>query len=77
MLKQVLVPSKENSTISIPAEYYGMEVEIVVYPILSTPKTKKMEAYQNLLKFRGTLKRDIDYKQERNNYLDEKYGSAN
>jgi len=77
MLKQVLVPSKENSTISIPVEYYGMEVEIVVYPILSIPKTKKMEAYQNLLKFRGTLKRDIDYKQERNDYLDKKYGSVN
>jgi len=77
MLKQVLIPSKENSTISIPAEYYGMEVEIVVYPILSVPETKKMEAYQNLLKFRGTLKRDIDYKQERNVYLDEKYGSIN
>jgi len=77
MLKQVLVPSKENSTISIPAEYYGMEVEIVVYPILSVSERKKMEAYQNLLKFRGTLKREIDYKQERNNYLDGKYGSVN
>jgi len=77
MLKQVLVPSKENSTISIPAEYYGMEVEIVVYPVRSVPETKKMEAYKNLLKFRGTLKRNIDYKQERNNYLDEKYGSVN
>ena len=66
MLKQILVPSKENSTVSIPAEFYGMEVDNV-----------KLEAYNNLLKFRGTLKRDIDYKTERNNYLDEKYGSVN
>ncbi|MCL1957394.1 MAG: hypothetical protein FWF63_08725 [Fibromonadales bacterium] len=61
MLRQVMVPSKENSTVSIPAEFYGTEVE-----------DAKLEAYNNLLKFRGTLKRDIDYKNERNNYLDKK-----
>jgi hypothetical protein len=77
MLRQVMVPSKENSTISIPTEYYGTEVEILVYPIYSTPKDTKLEAYNNLLKFRGTLKRDIDYKNERNNYLDKKYGNPN
>ena len=27
-----MVPSKENSTVSIPAEFYGMEVEVLVYP---------------------------------------------
>jgi len=75
MLRQVMVPSKENSTISIPTEYYGTEVEILVYPIYSTPKDTKLEAYNNLLKYRGTLKRDIDYKNERNNYLDKKYGN--
>ena len=32
MLRQVLIPSKENSTISIPVEFYGMEVEVLVYP---------------------------------------------
>ncbi|GBU24195.1 hypothetical protein R83H12_00823 [Fibrobacteria bacterium R8-3-H12] len=77
MLKQVMVPSKENSTISIPTEFYGTEVEILVYPIYSTPKDTKLEAYHNLLKFRGTLKRDIDCKNERNNYLDKKYGNPN
>jgi hypothetical protein len=30
-----MVPSKENSTISIPAEFYGKEVEILVYPFYS------------------------------------------
>ena len=38
MLKQVLVPSKENSTVSIPAEFYGMEVEVLVYPFYKTSK---------------------------------------
>ena len=37
MLKQILVPSKENSTISIPAEFYGIEVEVVVSPVYSVP----------------------------------------
>jgi len=64
MLRQVMVPSKENSTVSIPSEFYGTE-----------GKDSKLEAYNNLLKFRGTLKRDIDYKNERNNYLDKKYGN--
>ena len=76
MLRQVIVPSKENSTVSIPSEFYGTEVEVLVYPIYSTPKDTKLEAYNSLLKFRGTLKRDIDYKNERNNYLDKKYGDT-
>ena len=32
MLRQVMIPSKENSTISIPAEFYGMEVEVFAVP---------------------------------------------
>ena len=32
MLRQVFIPSTENSTISIPAEYYGIEVEVLVFP---------------------------------------------
>jgi hypothetical protein len=40
MLRQVMVPSKENSTISIPAEYYGTEVEVLVYPFYSQPASQ-------------------------------------
>jgi hypothetical protein len=36
MLRQVMVPSKENSTISIPAEFYGKEVEVLVFPSYHT-----------------------------------------
>ena len=32
MLRQVMIPNKENSTIHIPAEFYGMEVEVLVFP---------------------------------------------
>ena len=32
MLRQVLIPNEGNSTISIPSEFYGMTVEVLVYP---------------------------------------------
>jgi len=32
MLRQVMVPSEKNSTISIPVEFYGKEVEVLVFP---------------------------------------------
>jgi hypothetical protein len=42
MLRQVMVPSKENSTIALPTEWYGMEVEIIVFPLETRqPKSKK------------------------------------
>jgi hypothetical protein len=74
MLRQVLVPNRENSTISIPTEYYGMEVEVVVYPTHPASDDKNLEAYNNLSKFRGTLNRDIDCRAEQNDYLDGRYG---
>jgi hypothetical protein len=52
-----MVPSKENSTISIPTEYYGMEVEVLVYPNHKvwkglTPSMKKtFKAGSNFRKF--------------------------
>jgi hypothetical protein len=36
MLRQIIMPSKENSTISIPEEFYGTEVEILVLPSANT-----------------------------------------
>ena len=32
MLRQVMIPSKEKSSFSFPVEYYGKEVEILVFP---------------------------------------------
>jgi hypothetical protein len=50
MLRQVMTPSKENSTISIPVEFYGREVEIVVFPLeTEQPKAgKKLPHYIGL-----------------------------
>jgi hypothetical protein len=33
MLRQVMMPSKENPSVFIPAEFYGMEVEVLVFPL--------------------------------------------
>ncbi|MCL2255171.1 MAG: hypothetical protein FWC09_12080 [Lachnospiraceae bacterium] len=32
MLRQVMIPSKEKASFPFPAEYYGKEVEILVFP---------------------------------------------
>jgi hypothetical protein len=36
MLRQIIMPSKENPTVSIPEEFYGTEMEILVFPSSST-----------------------------------------
>jgi len=32
MLRQVMIPSKEKASFPFPVEYYGKEVEILVFP---------------------------------------------
>ena len=36
MLRQVITPTNENSTISVPSEFYGKEVEILMFPYNKT-----------------------------------------
>ena len=48
MLRQVMVPSKENSTVSIPSEFYGKEVEILVFPLKPQDRRAAL-VEQNLL----------------------------
>ena len=33
MLRQVLVPHEQNATVTIPTDWFGMEVVILAYPI--------------------------------------------
>jgi len=40
MLRQVMIPSKENSTISIPAEFFGTEVEVLVFPFCNNKSSQ-------------------------------------
>ena len=50
MLRQIMVPSKENSTITLPPEWYGKEVEIIIFPLETrqTKTGKKMPHYIGL-----------------------------
>ena len=33
MIRQVLVPNEQNATVTIPSEWYGMEVVVLAYPV--------------------------------------------
>ena len=48
MLRQILIPSKENSTISIPAEFYGTEIEVLVFPSYNTKKSQNNRNIKDL-----------------------------
>jgi hypothetical protein len=69
MLRQVMIPSKENSTISIPVEFYGTEVEVLVYPYYNTKVNQSNDSindiFDNHLYFFGDFKFNRD---EANNY---------
>ena len=64
MLRQVITPSKENPVINIPVEYYGMEVEVFVFP-LHDRKTNINSDYINDI-FDGHLYFFNDFKFNRN-----------
>jgi len=43
MLKQVLVPDEQNATITIPTEWFGMEVVVFAYPITAKQSKEKKQ----------------------------------
>ena len=47
MLRQVMIPNEKNSTISIPSEYYGMEVEILIFPFNDIKPNQNNDALNN------------------------------
>jgi hypothetical protein len=74
----------KNDVIHIPKEYYGKvpyrATITIVYGDTQSDNDelqKKRTAYERLKKYRGSIDRDIDYKQELKSALDEKYGSVN
>ena len=43
MFRQVLVPNKQNGTVTIPTEWYGMEVVVMAYPITTKQSKEKKQ----------------------------------
>ena len=40
MYRQILTPSSRNNTISLPSSWYGREVEVIAFPIMSPISSK-------------------------------------
>ena len=69
MLRQVMTPSKENSTIHLPAEFYGMDVEVLVFPLYNRKENQDSDGINDIFArhqfFFGDFKFNRD---EANNY---------
>jgi len=73
MIRTIIKPISEKINLSIPAEYIGTEVEILVFPVSTTSSfhkavneiedhsSKRQKAFQNFMKYKGTLPADFDY----------------
>ena len=48
MLRQVMIPSKERSSFSFPIEYYGKEVEILVFPTYNNKSNQNIDSLKEL-----------------------------
>jgi hypothetical protein len=69
MLRQTMIPSKENATISIPAEFYGTEVEILVFPSCNTKSNQNSSNIKDLFaKHRYSFKNYKFDRDEANDY---------
>jgi len=80
-------PNLPRINLSIPTEYVGEEIEIIVFPIKNTVNPQKNNdaeslarrqlAFERFMKYRGSLPADFDYKKELREYRDERYGYIN
>jgi len=64
MLRQVMIPSKEKSSFSFPSEYYGKEVEILVFPTNNNKTSQNTDNLKEL--FAKHLYSFENYKFDRN-----------
>jgi len=84
MVRTIIKPGTSLINLSIPEEYIGEEVEILVFPVNSTvnlqefvcdeetQRARRQEAFQNFMKYKGTLPADFDYNKELAEYRDER-----
>jgi len=69
MLRQVMIPSKENSTVSIPVEFYGKEVEILVFPFYNKKANQNNDSINDIFdKYLYTFGNYKFNRDEANNY---------
>ena len=81
MIRTIIKPNTPSINLSIPAEYIGEEVEILVFPISSAVKSvdvdeqhnKRQKAFSSFMKYKGILPADFDYEKELAEYRDARY----
>ena len=59
MFREVFIPSEENNiipSVTIPREWYGQEVEIIIFPINHIEKNNEESKEDKLLKLCGAWK---------------------
>ena len=89
MVRTIIKPNMSKISLSIPIEYIGEEVEILVFPIKNTDSTqeavfdaeekhnRRQKAFERFMQYQGTLPIDFDYKKELTEYRNERYGHIN
>ena len=83
MLRTIIKPNTQRINLSIPSEYIGEEVEILVFPINDADNkptynteerhARRQEAFQNFMEYKGALPADFNYKKELEDYRNERY----
>jgi hypothetical protein len=69
MLRQVMIPSEENSTISIPVEFYGTEVEVLIFPFCNKKANQNDDSINDIFnKFLFSFGNFKFNRDEANNY---------
>ena len=86
MVRTIIKPNASRINLSIPDEYIGEEIEILVFPTKGTYNSqesvhnmdedisKRQKAFERFIKYQGTLPLDFDYKRELTEYRDNRYG---
>jgi hypothetical protein len=84
MVRTIIKPNAPRINLSIPNEYVGEEIEILVFPVNGSEPIngvdethRRQEAFQRFMQYRGTLPADFDYKKELAEYRNERYGHIN
>ena len=74
MYRQILKPSSKNRTISLPRSWYGMDVEVIAFPIMSVMtvenpvKERRKKREEMLRKYSMDLSGFKFNREEANNY---------
>jgi hypothetical protein len=75
-LQAVIDSERLEPFIALPETFRNIKVEIIIRPAIHEDyqAEQRQRGYQRLLKYKGTLGRHVDYKEELAKAREEKYG---